>query len=316
MNNDMQALITDNINRIFSDWVDKDLLDSAEGGEFPQQLWDVFCENGFHQLAKVDSGASLEDVFALLKVAGKYAVPLPLAETLLGNRWLDSEENTVVSIGEKIADGVCAVPWSGIARRSLGVTKENQLYEILNDSTVAGSNIAFEPRDEISGVFSQIPCNENTFELMALSRMCLCTGALNTLLEMSIEYVGEREQFGRPIAKFQAVQHNLAVAAAEVAAATRACDGAVESIGESRFAMEVAAGKSRIGESITVVTEIAHQLHGAMGFTHEHRLHHFTRRLWSWREEYGDETYWQSRLGRHIHALGADNAWDFIATAK
>lgn len=316
MENEIRTLLTDNINRIFSDSVDKNALDAAERGDFPQPLWDLLCENGFHLLAKPDSGAELADVFAILTVAGRYAVPLPLAETLLANRWLNTDDDAVKSIGERIEDRVCAVPWSQKAQRSLGVTRDDELFEISSESTRSGSNIAFEPRDQLTGSFTKISCDENPFEMMALSRMCLSVGGLSTLLEMTIAYVGEREQFGRPISKFQAVQHNLAVAAAEVAAATRACDGAVESIGEARFAMEVAAGKSRIGEAITIVTEITHQLHGAMGFTHEHRLHHFTRRLWSWREEYGDETYWQARLGQHIYSLGAENAWDFIATPK
>ena len=312
----MQALLTDTINRILSDSVDKNALDTAEHGDFPEQLWELLCENGFHLLARSDSGAELADVFAILRVAGRYAVPLPLAETLLGNRWLDNNGSNVIAIGEKVEDQITAVPWSQSATRHLGVTQQNELFEIAAESSNLGSNIAFEPRDTLRGSFTQIPCDENPYELMALSRMSLSVGALQTLLEMTISYVGEREQFGRAIGKFQAVQHNLAVAAAEVAAATRACDGAVESICEPRFPMEVAAGKSRIGEAITVVTEIAHQLHGAMGFTHEHRLHHFTRRLWSWRDEYGDETYWQSRLGQHIYSLGADKAWDFIATPK
>ena len=51
-----------------------------------------------------------------------------------------------------------------------------------------------------------------------------------------------------------------------------------------------------------------------MGFTHEHQLHHYTRRLWAWRDEYGNETYWQQRLGNHLAGIGADAVWDFIAT--
>jgi len=316
MENEMQALLTDNVNRIFSDAVDKNALDSAERGEFSSQLWEILCDNGFHLLANTDSGAQLADVFAILRVAGRYAVPLPLAETLLGNRWLHNQSNEIITIGEKIGDQITALPWSQSSTRHLGVTRKNELFEISIESSSLRFNIAFEPRGVSNGKLTQIPCEEKPYELMALSRMSLSVGALQTLLEMTIDYVAEREQFGRAIGKFQAVQHNLAVAAAELAAATRACDGAVESIGEARFGLEVAAGKSRIGEAITVITEIAHQLHGAMGFTHEHRLHHFTRRLWSWRDEYGNETYWQSRLGQHIYSLGADHAWDFIATPK
>jgi acyl-CoA dehydrogenase len=316
MSNEMQQLMVESTEKIFSDIVDKKLLDAAEGGEFPQQLWQVICDNGFNLLALPDSGAELADVFAVLRVAGRYALPLPLAEALLANRWLANEDNSLISVGELTNNGASSVPWSKQCSRHLAVSPDNRLYEVNVANTIDGQNIAFEPRNSIAGELSEISTDDAAYELMALARMALATGALNRVLEMTIQYVGEREQFGRPIAKFQAVQHNLAVAAAEVAAATRACDGAVESIGEERFAMEVAAGKARVGEAITVVTEIVHQMHGAMGFTHEHQLHHFTRRLWSWRDEYGNETYWQARLGQHIHSLGADNAWNFIASVK
>lgn len=316
MTNELQQIMVASTEKIFSDTVDKKLLDAVEAGQFPQELWKLVCDNGFHLLATPDSGAELADAFAVLRVAGRYAVPLPLAESLLGNRWLGNDDTALISIGEYSGERVLAVPWAERAERCLAVTPDNKVFEVTDYQRSAGSNIAFEPRDNLEGSFSEIATDDDAFELMALTRLSLATGALNRVLELTIQYVGEREQFGRPIAKFQAVQHNLAVAAAEVAAATRACDAAVEAIGEPRFALEVAAGKGRIGEAITVVTEIVHQLHGAMGFTHEHQLHHFTRRLWSWRDEFGGESYWQSRLGQHIHSLGADQVWDFIATAK
>ncbi|MBT8115024.1 MAG: acyl-CoA/acyl-ACP dehydrogenase [Arenicella sp.] len=316
MSSELQQIMVESTERIFSDTVDKKLLDAVESGEFPQQLWKLICENGFHLLATTDSGADLADAFAVLRVAGRYAVPIPLAEVLLGNRWLDGSDDNLISIGERSGDRTLTVPWAQQAARCLAVTPDNRVFEISDYQSTSGRNIAFEPRDTLSGNFTEIKTDDDAYELMALSRLSLASGALNRVLELTIQYVGEREQFGRPIAKFQAVQHNLAVAAAEVAAATRACDGAVEAIGEERFVLEVAAGKGRVGEAITVVTEIVHQLHGAMGFTHEHQLHHFTRRLWSWREEFGGESYWQSRLGHHLHSLGADSVWDFIASAK
>ncbi len=155
---------------------------------------------------------------------------------------------------------------------------------------------------------------EPVFELMALSRVALSAGALQRVLELGLTYATEREQFGRTISKFQAVQHMLAVVAAEVAAVIRSADAAVEAIGEDGFALEVATAKARTGEAVGIVAEAVHQVHGAMGFTYEHELHHFTRRLWAWREEYGNEVYWQARLGSHICGLGADNVWEFLAT--
>ena len=76
--------------------------------------------------------------------------------------------------------------------------------------------------------------------------------------------------------------------------------------------MQAAAAKARVGEAAGCAVEIAHQVHGAMGFTHEHSLHQFTRRLMAWRDEHGRESQWQQRLGENIVAKGADNVWDFV----
>jgi acyl-CoA dehydrogenase len=139
-------------------------------------------------------------------------------------------------------------------------------------------------------------------------------GALEHILDQSVQFALDRVQFGRPIAKFQAVQHNLAQLAGEAAAAGAAADAAAEAIAGSGIAgatvpAEVAIAKVRVGEAASTGAAIAHQVHGAMGFTREHSLHHSTRRLWAWREEFGNETYWSMRLGRMVAANGADALW-------
>ena len=149
---------------------------------------------------------------------------------------------------------------------------------------------------------------------MALAKTNLLAGTLQSVLDLGLLFATDRMQFGRSISKFQAIQHSLAVVAAEVAAAQRAADAAVDSIGSDRFIIEVAAGKARVGEAVGIVAEQTHQIHGAMGFTHEHQLHHFTRRLWAWRDEWGSESYWQRRLGEWLSRQGPDNLWASLAT--
>ena len=145
--------------------------------------------------------------------------------------------------------------------------------------------------------------------LLALSRAVMIAGALESALDLSVAYALERKQFGREIAKFQAVQQQLAVLTGEVAAALRAADAGLEALGSSREATAWAVAKARAGEAAGKVAEIAHQVHGAMGFTHEHQLHHRTRRLWCWRDQHGHEAYWQAELGRALCAAGADALW-------
>ena len=139
-------------------------------------------------------------------------------------------------------------------------------------------------------------------------------GALAAALDLSVRYTRERQQFGKPLASFQAIQQQLAVFAEEAAAADlaaacafRAADSMVREGGKPWF--EIACAKLRANQAARISTGIAHQVHGAMGFTAEYPLHKFTRRLWAWGSEHGNERYWSDRIGAHIAARGHRNFW-------
>lgn len=315
---DTRQLLIDTAERIFADHCDKAVLDAAERGEFPERLWNVVRENGFHELAMADSGVDLKDAFAVIRVAGRHALPLPMVEILLANRWLQSSAELAV-IGRLEGDRIADVPWAGNAQRVLGIDwdgADGVSTSVSVEEIGADRNVAAESRDSLPVVAGAQPLglNEPAFEMLALGRVAAMAGCLERILELSLQYANEREQFGRPISKFQAIQHNLAIVAGEVAAASRAADAAIDALEGDRFALEVAAAKARVGEAAGIVAESAHQVHGAMGFTHEHQLHHFTRRVWAWRDEYGNEAFWQQRLGRHLAGIGAEKVWDFLAT--
>ena len=315
---DTRQLLQDTAERMFRDHADKALLDAAEQGVFPGGLLDLIREGGFHELAMPGSGADLADALSLLRVAGRHALPLPLAEMLLANRWL-GDADRLVSVGPGDASGAVDVPWGRAVAAVIAVSSSGAAF-LLTDLTVEeGANMAGEARDRVvAGSSKPLALEEDAHALLALSRAVLMAGGLESALAMSLEYVGEREQFGRPIAKFQAIQHHMAVMAAETAAAIRAADAGLAGIGSERALEEIAVAKSRVGEAVGTVAELAHQVHGAMGYTHEHRLHHTTRRLWSWRDEYGTEQEWQVVLGERLAARvadhGADALWSFIAT--
>ena len=112
-------------------------------------------------------------------------------------------------------------------------------------------------------------------------------GAMERALDTAVTYAGERKQFGRPIGKFQAVQQNLAVLAGQMAAPAPRPMPAIEALSRDDPDREflIAIAKTRVGDAATLASEIAHQVHGAIGFTKEYSLQLSTRRLWSWREE-------------------------------
>ena len=304
----MDRLIEEAAERIFADHVHKELLDRADaamGGEFPTVLWHVIQEAGLHLVGSPASGTSAADIFALVKVAGRHAAPLPLAEILIANAVTDSEGLTTIAV-----DGVA--PWARAADRVLAIDGTLcREFEV-----VPGSNLAGEPRDRVVVADGQrIDVPPDLLQRLALARAAAMAGALEHVLALSIDYATTRQQFGRPIGKFQAIQHSLAVLAGEVAAADCACAAAAAAIGRPGFGDQAAAAKARVGEAAGFAAQIAHQVHGAMGFTHEHSLHHFTRRLWSWRDEYGSESHWQERLGQRIASDGADRVWEFVTSA-
>jgi acyl-CoA dehydrogenase len=142
-----------------------------------------------------------------------------------------------------------------------------------------------------------------------MARAAQMAGALEACLQQAVQYATERKQFGKPIGSFQAIQQNLAVLAGHVAASGIAAEAAFRAAerGEARF--EIACAKIRVGEAAGIGAGIAHQTHGAIGFTYEHALHFATRRLWSWRAEFGSESAWARSLGHAVAARGADALW-------
>jgi alkylation response protein AidB-like acyl-CoA dehydrogenase len=190
--------------------------------------------------------------------------------------------------------------------------------------TDAGHNYAGEPHATVSAANAGRRQVGGTVTLssaraaMALSRALLMAGALQRAVELSVQYVLEREQFGRPLGKFQVLQHYLAQMAGEACASEAAADNAVDIVGAGVPAAEqrraIAAAKAVSGRAVSMMNRLAHQIHGAIGFTDEHRLQLTTRRLWSWRDEHGTESEWSALLGRDLVAAGSAALWPMLTT--
>lgn len=151
--------------------------------------------------------------------------------------------------------------------------------------------------------------------LQPAATVSLMAGAMGQALALSIEHVNTRQQFGRALGKFQAVQQSLAVMACEV----RAVEAAVAALAARLDAVqldvaaadfEIAAAKLRANRAVGVVTAVAHQVHGAIGFTEEYDLHRVTIPLMRWRSAHGNDAYWAQRLGRQVSGLGGRGLWE------
>jgi alkylation response protein AidB-like acyl-CoA dehydrogenase len=339
-------IIVDTATRIFQDLCSAATINDAEQGTWPSVLWEALDESGLPRAwVREDlggAGAAMADGFAVLRAAGRFAAPVPLAETLMAG-WLLMRAGIAMPEGPLTlapvhADGHIALApdgrLEGRARRvpfarnagHLAVLAHRGSQRAVALVAAAGlpmrhdKSLAGEPRDDVAfdgarpEAVGEADFDEDAIQrLGAAVRLQQMAGALERILEQSVQYALDRVQFGRPIAKFQAVQHNLATLAGEVAAASAAADLAAEACGGPMPAVaEVAIAKVRAGEAAGTGAAIAHQVHGAMGFTYEHTLHHATRRLWSWREEFGNEAVWATRLGRMVAAEGADRLWPFV----
>jgi len=223
--------------------------------------------------------------------------------------------------GWRLSGRAAGIPWAKDAAGIVVLAAGEVALLAPTDADIrSGRSLAGEPRDDLAvdAVVDAKPAAGGVdealvYRLGALSRSVMMAGALDEVLKLTAQYANDRVQFGRPIGKFQAIQQHLAVLAENVAASGVVASAAAEvaaSKGDLPFAVAVA--KARVGEAAGKVAEIAHQVHGAIGFTHEHRLHHLTRRLWSWRDEFGVESDWQRELGRIAAARGGDRLWELL----
>lgn len=136
-------------------------------------------------------------------------------------------------------------------------------------------------------------------------------GALDAVLARTVAFCEQRVQFGKPIAKYQAVQHQLAVMAEEAAAARMAVEMACAD--RHLHPLRVAMAKARCGDAAATVAPMAHALHGAIGVTAEFELQRFTRALHAWRNDYGAAPYWYGQIGQAALAARG-SSFHFIET--
>jgi len=351
---DTSTILAETCARLFADLVTADSLREAEAGAWPGALWSALEENGLTRPlvpeAQGGVGVTWQDTAVILHAAGYHGAPVPLAETIVAG-WLlaqagqaapegaitlaDNDGALALSGSEgnyRVSGRLDRVPWGGVAGHVLAVAEQDgrQMLVLIGQGSAtveADLNIGRDPRDAMvfdnaaPAFVAPVPEALSADALLvygALARSVQMAGAVAAVLDHCVRYAGERVQFGRPLAKFQAIQQQLAGLATEAAAAQIAAQTGCRAADVTDLAggldFEVAAAKIRTGEAAGRAAAIGHQVHGAIGFTDEHRLHYLTRRLWAWRSEFGAETYWSERLGRAVMARGADQLWPAITS--
>jgi acyl-CoA dehydrogenase len=348
MEKETRQMFIDTAARLFAARATREVINDFETGTWPADLWHEVEATGLPWAAVPanvgGAGGTIGDLAAVLREAGRHAVPLPLAETALGAMIVAQAGLTppkgplalvIADVGSsvridggKVTGRARRVAFASVAD-NIVVVSQGERCAAVAVVPAAAAKIAIkqgqagEPYDDVSfegapaaAVAATAVTPDRASELAALARVNQMSGAADRVLAITTQYANERAQFGRPISAFQAIQHMLAELSTYVAVIGAAAHAAAQYTedGDGSFAMMAA--KSQASEATHRICAIAHQSMGAMGFTHEHVLHHYTRRLWVWRRDYGSEAHWGARLGRALAEAGPDALWPLLTAGN
>lgn len=314
--NEQQSMLSDMADGLFAEL----------GSQVPiSQAWPQIEALGLPSLLLDESdggfGGSWQDALILFRLAGYHALAAPIVEAILAARIGAplgfTGRGTIASASDgTFGQGTFTGTLSGVVAGTdaayvvAPLAQGSVAIDLAQAEQVERMSLSGESRDtlHLQGARA-LESDIGIFDLGAFARSAQIAGALDAALAMAVGYANERKQFGKTLAKFQAVQQNLATFACEAAAANCAAMGAAQALDRGGGAFEIAAAKLRSNKAAGIGAAIAHQAHGAIGFTQEYGLHPLTRRLWSWRSEFGGDAHWAAVLGAQILDSGANRFW-------
>lgn len=270
---------------VFGRHCSPELLRGVEPGGWLPDLWRELEASG---LAGAGVALPMAEAARVVRTAAASAAPVPLAEAVLVG-WLR---------GVDAPPGPLTVIHGGRAsygRMAAALLSSDGFVTPAAAGLEPAVNLAGEPLDRVTAPDA---AGDDVRRLGALIRTVQMAGAMERVLELAATYAQRWERLGAAPARLHALRGLVSTVAGEVAGAATSVEHALEFPGE----FEVAAAKVRCGEAAEVAAAMAHQLHGAVGSSGEDELSLYTRRLWSWREDFGDEADWAQLLGRAVLA--------------
>jgi len=309
---------------------------------FDSTAWHQREEAGLTRLSSAaDSGGGPVEAAVVLRALAHHAVTVPVAETDLLAAWLAGAAGLPVPDDGPLTLGIgspgrpfTSVPYAATAAALVLAERSGDGLRVAvrtpAEVTIdTGHNAGGEPRDTVTADLAETGTFTDTArvdagtatELVRRGAWARCVqviGALDAAVEYSVAHTRDREQFGRPLSAFQAVQHALAGMAGEAERARAAANLAVDAVAEHGFGdpradYAITVAKVTLGRVVPTVITAAHQLHGAIGVTIEHRLWLATQRARCWIGEFGDTTDYARKLGRM--ALAGD-PWELIVEGR
>jgi acyl-CoA dehydrogenase len=278
------------------------------------------------------SGGSLSDLLVIVEEFAARAISSSLIDASCAYWVLHecghdvdfSSRSTIKLLQDVLWDGgrsqvITEVPWASQSERVVVVDAAGSAYalEISSVGIEPARNVAGESRDtlvvdahiaeEIGRVdVASVGCR------LGLLRSAALLGAAAAVHRITKQHVRERQQFGAPLLRIPAVAAQLAVIKTLVLQMQTALRRAVEVYereGAEQALTAVAIARIMATTLAGDVARIGHQLHGAIGTTAEHHLHHFTRPLWAWRDDDGLPRQWQQFVGRAALRDGEPSMW-------
>ena len=365
-------LFSDAVRQLLTAQCTPQAVRGIEAGQSAQPLWQLIEASGFADAlvdeAQGGAGLSLSAVYPVLELCGAFALPVPLAETMVARALLaqigvDIPRGSItLSRGSAKPDGgvICRMVHGGYVADWVLVTRQQDMEPGMAQDAVQVLSVAhgamhggtrapamgvqdraapstmtlllptskatksaagfcldakLEWSQAVVAKALRFPCQYDVKELQASLYAAQLAGAMQAVFSRTLQYANDRNQFGRPIGKFQAIQHQLSVMAEHAFAARMAAQMGCRSRTFMPDRLCVAVAKARTSEAAVEVAALSHSIHGAIGFTQEFDLQLYTRRLHLWRQAGGSESYWHSVLGTALVDQHQGLALDLIRSA-
>lgn len=184
---------------------------------------------------------------------------------------------------------------SGVSTDELQTTGNDRQFRV----TFSGVEV---PEEGVLGGPDEGSSVAESVAAYAAAALCAeMVGGAQRVLDMTVSYAGDREQFGSPVGSFQAVQHHCANMAMDVLGARFMAYEAIWRLGEGLEASEeISLAKSWVSEAYRRVCGLAHQVHGAIGFTEEFDLHYYFRHATDAELTFGDAGYHRELVAERL----------------
>ena len=335
-------IILETSSKIFSKYITHELrYDLNNNNQNLMKLWADIEEQGLTKIiVKEDffgSALPFNSILPVIQMSAKMGVPLPFTETIICN-YLFSELNfeppngmitfaldtkNIKISNNKISGDLLSVPYLNLTNQITLIQEIHGIFHFIfientNGDLKSRKNFLSEPRFDLSIKDCKILKTKklnldiNFNNIGSIIRSAQMVGSMEKIINLSIEYCSQRVQFGRSLSKFQAIQHQISEMAVELAASNAALSS-LQVINEPMPKLDdIAILKIRTGIAAGKLITISHQVHGAMGFTKEYELSYFTKNLHSWRNDFGNETYWQNILGKSFLEKTNLSLWEYL----